>query len=57
MSEGRIDTKADATLRRMSDYMNGLRSFRVEGTTIDEKITTDGEVDYFEKLTKVNGPK
>ncbi|HZS38019.1 MAG TPA: DUF2092 domain-containing protein [Polyangia bacterium] len=41
--EGVIDPKADAALKRMSDYVGGLKSFRVDATTIDEKITTDGQ--------------
>jgi hypothetical protein len=41
--EGVIDPKADAALRRMSDYLAGLKSFRVEATTVDEKITTEGQ--------------
>ncbi len=41
--EGVIDPKADAVLRRMSDYLSGLKSFRVEATTIDEKVTTEGQ--------------
>src|SRR5262249_37443947 len=40
--EGVIDPKADAELRRMSDYLNGLKTFRVETTTIDEHFTKDG---------------
>jgi len=41
--EGVIDPKADAALRRMSDHLGKLRTFRVEATTIDEKVTTDGQ--------------
>jgi len=41
--EGVIDPKADAALRRMSDYLGSLKSFRVETTTVDEMITTDGQ--------------
>jgi hypothetical protein len=41
--EGVIDPKADAALRRMSDYLGKLKSFRVDTTTIDEKVTTDGQ--------------
>jgi hypothetical protein len=40
--EGVIDPKADAALRRMSDYTGKLQSFRVDATTVDEKITKDG---------------
>jgi hypothetical protein len=41
-AEGVIDPKADSALKRMSDYLAGLRSMRVNTTTIDEKVTTDG---------------
>jgi hypothetical protein len=41
--EGVIDPKADAALHRMSDYLSCLKSFRVETTTVDEKITTEGQ--------------
>jgi hypothetical protein len=40
--EGVIDPKADAALRRMSDYLSGLESVRVEAKSVDEKFTTDG---------------
>jgi hypothetical protein len=40
--EGVIDPKADAALRRMSDYLTSLKSVRVETTTVDEKFTKDG---------------
>jgi hypothetical protein len=41
--QGKIDPQADAQLRRMSDYLAGLKSFRVDSTTIDEKVATDGQ--------------
>jgi hypothetical protein len=41
--EGVIDPKADAVLHRMSDYLGGLQTFRVETRSVDEKITTDGQ--------------
>jgi hypothetical protein len=41
--EGVIDPKADAALHRMSDYLSCLKSFRVETTSVDEKITTEGQ--------------
>jgi hypothetical protein len=40
--EGVIDPKADAALRRMSDYLASLKSFQVDTTAIDEKFTTNG---------------
>jgi hypothetical protein len=39
--EGVIEPKADAALRRMSDYLANLKQFRVESTSIDEKVTTE----------------
>lgn len=42
-TEGVIDPKADAALHRMSDYLAGLKSFRVDTTVVDEKITTEGQ--------------
>jgi hypothetical protein len=39
--EGIIEPKADEALRRMSDYLGGLKQFRMESTSIDEKITTE----------------
>jgi hypothetical protein len=41
--EGVIDPRADAALRRMSDYLGGLETFRVDTTSVDEKITTEGQ--------------
>jgi hypothetical protein len=41
--QGAIDPQADAALKRMSAYVGDLKSFRVDATTIDEKITTGGE--------------
>ena len=41
---GAIDPKADAELRRMSDYLAGLETFRVETSTVDEtKVNKDGQ--------------
>jgi hypothetical protein len=41
--EGVIEPKADAQLKKMSDYLDGLKSFRVSATTIDEKVTREGQ--------------
>jgi hypothetical protein len=41
--EGTIDPKADAALRKMGDYLHSLKSFGVEATTVDEKVTTEGQ--------------
>lgn len=41
--EGVIDPRADEALRRMNNYLAGLRSFRVESTTVDEMVSTDGQ--------------
>jgi hypothetical protein len=37
-----IDPDADRLLRQMTDYLAGLRTFRVIGTSIDEVVTTTG---------------
>ena len=38
-----IEPKADAALHRMSDYLSGLNTFRVDTTTVDEtKVAKDG---------------
>jgi len=42
-TEGVIEPKADEALHRMSDYVGSLKSFRVDATTIDERVTTDGQ--------------
>jgi hypothetical protein len=41
--EGVIDPQADAQLKRMSDYLASLKTFRVDTTTVDEKVATDGQ--------------
>src|SRR6478672_10057826 len=42
--QGAIEPKADAALHRMSDYLSGLNTFRVETTTVDEtKVDKDGQ--------------
>src|ERR1700759_5030827 len=38
-----IDPSADAELRKMSSYLAGLRSFRVEANAVDEQVTSDGQ--------------
>jgi hypothetical protein len=41
---GAIEPKADAALHRMSDYLSGLKTFRVETTTVDEtKVNEEGQ--------------
>ena len=41
---GAIDPKADAALHRMSDYLAGLNTFRVDTATVDEtKVNKDGQ--------------
>ena len=39
--EGVIEPQADAVLHRMSDYLAGLKAFRMETTLVDEKVTTE----------------
>jgi hypothetical protein len=41
--EVRIDPRADAALHRMSDHLARLQTFRVDSTSVDEKITTEGQ--------------
>jgi hypothetical protein len=42
--QGVIEPKADAALHRMSDYLAGLKSFRVDTTTVDEtKVNSNGQ--------------
>jgi hypothetical protein len=38
-----IDPRAAAELRRMSDYVSGLQSFRVESAAADEVVLKSGE--------------
>ncbi len=41
---GAIDPKADAALHRMSDYLSGLKTFRVDTITVDEtKVDKEGQ--------------
>src|SRR6185369_1649142 len=40
--ESGVDQQADAVLRRMSTYLGSLKTVRVDTTTIDEKVTTNG---------------
>jgi len=41
--EGVIEPKADAALHQMSNYLSSLRTFRVDTTAIDEKVSTEGQ--------------
>ncbi len=41
--EGVIDPRADDALRKMSTYLAGLQSFRVDARVVDEKVTTEGQ--------------
>jgi hypothetical protein len=42
-NQGGIEPKADAELHRMSDYLAGLSTFRVDTSTVDEtKVDKDG---------------
>jgi hypothetical protein len=41
---GVIEPKADAALHRMSDYLSGLNTFRVDSSTVDEtKVNKEGQ--------------
>jgi hypothetical protein len=42
-TSGRIDPRADEALHRMTDYVASLKSLRVDTTTIDEKVSTEGQ--------------
>jgi hypothetical protein len=48
-----IEPEADAALRRMSAYLGGLKSFRVDTTTTDEHVTNEGQKIQFVKETRV----
>src|SRR4051812_18046076 len=37
-----VDPEADRMLRQMTDYLAGLRSFKVQALSIDEVVTTTG---------------
>jgi len=50
--EGVVDPKADAVLRRMSDYVAGLKSVRLTTNAVDEKFTREGQ-----KIQEVNQSK
>ena len=39
----RIDPRADAQLRRMSDYLTSLRSFRVRALSSEDLVSTEGQ--------------
>lgn len=39
----RIDPRADAAVRRMSDYLSGLHSFRFRATSITDLVTPEGQ--------------
>jgi hypothetical protein len=42
--QGAIEPKADAALHRMSDYLAGLKTFRVDTNTVDEsKVSANGQ--------------
>jgi hypothetical protein len=52
--EGVIEPQADAALHRMSEYLGGLKEFRMETTTVDEKITKEGQKIQEVKQSKVS---
>jgi len=37
-----VDAQADRMLRQMTDYLGGLRSFKVKSSSVDEVVTTTG---------------
>ncbi|HEX4516431.1 MAG TPA: DUF2092 domain-containing protein [Polyangiaceae bacterium] len=52
--EGVIEPQADAVLHRMSDYLAGLQAFRMETTSVDEKVTTEHQKIQELKESKVS---
>jgi hypothetical protein len=42
-NEGVIDPQAQTQLKKMSDYLSSLKTFKVDTQTIDEKVATDGQ--------------
>jgi hypothetical protein len=48
-----IEPEADAALRKMSAYLGGLQSFRVDTMTTDEFVTKEGQKIQFVKETRV----
>lgn len=48
-----IDPAAEEKLRQMSNYLAGLKTFRVESKAVDEKVTTDGQKLQFLSDSKV----
>jgi hypothetical protein len=42
-SDVRIDPRADASLRRMSNYLTSLESFRFHSTSVTDLVTKDGQ--------------
>jgi hypothetical protein len=41
--EGKMDPKAMEALKKMGTYLSGLKTFKLESETADEKVTTDGQ--------------
>ena len=50
----KLDPAADAQMRKMSSYLAGLHSFRVEANVVDEKVTTDGQKLQFLANTRLS---
>jgi hypothetical protein len=50
---GVIEPKADAALHRMSNYLSGLKTFRVDTTTVDEtKVNAQGQRSQVRSVSK-----
>lgn len=49
-----IDPEADRMLRRMTDYLAGLRSFRVMSSSVDEVVTKAGQKVQFAADSEVS---
>jgi hypothetical protein len=53
-----LDPAAVQSVRRMGDYLSGLHSFRVDMSTVDQKVTTDGQKVQFvsDSMAEVRRP-
>jgi hypothetical protein len=49
----KIDPQATQVLKRMSDYLGSLHTFKVDAQTIDEKVTTDSQKLQFVADTRI----
>jgi hypothetical protein len=52
-ADRRIEPRADELVRKMSDHLASLRSFRVDSAVVDEKVAKDGQKVQFLSSSKV----